>query len=100
MREANLQGASLDGAKLKAVNLEDAMLQGASLDDANLKSANLKGAILQNGATADTNNELLNQRGAHLQGATMPSGQTYEDWLKDRDDGGGSGETTGLRDAT
>jgi hypothetical protein len=33
--------------------------------------------------------EQLEQQADTLEGATMPNGQKYEDWLKDREDGKG-----------
>jgi hypothetical protein len=66
LHEANLQGASLLNANLPETNL-----QGANLQSANLQSANLLDSQLANTQS--------------LQGATMPNGQKYEDWLKDRE---------------
>jgi hypothetical protein len=70
LREANLQGA----------NLERANLQGAELQGANLQGADLQGADLQG---ANVTDEQLAEP-LYLQGATMPDGQKYEDWLKDK----------------
>lgn len=95
LRKADLQDASLDGAKLRSANLEDAILRDASLQDTNLRCANLRGAILENDAPGDTNNELLTQQGAHLQGATMPNGQKYEVWLKNEENPEECGEAIG-----
>jgi hypothetical protein len=51
------------------------------LDRANLRSANLSG-------TEGITNELLGDRAYYLEGATMPNGQKYEDWLKDKESRG------------
>jgi uncharacterized protein YjbI with pentapeptide repeats len=97
---ADLSGTFLEGADLSGANLADvdfsnaeelwkkgtdmwergaglghADLSGADLSNANLESANLKGA--------DVTEEQLDQAKT-LKGATMPNGQTYEDWLKDK----------------
>jgi uncharacterized protein YjbI with pentapeptide repeats len=71
---ANLSGADLAGANLRFANLSEANLSGANLRDANLSGANLSGA---RGVT----DEQLEP----LEGATMPNGQKYEDWLKDKE---------------
>jgi pentapeptide repeat protein len=91
LQGANLQGANLYGANLQGANLQVAFLKGADLKGADLKGANLYGANLQG-----ANLYGANLRGANvtdwqladalsLQGATMPDGQKYEDWLKDRE---------------
>jgi uncharacterized protein YjbI with pentapeptide repeats len=97
---ADLSGTFLEGADLSGANLADvdfsnaeelwkkgtdmwergaglghADLSGADLSNANLESANLKGA--------DVTEEQLDQAKT-LKGATMPNGQTYEDWLKEK----------------
>jgi hypothetical protein len=46
LRDANLQGAYLQGANLRDANLQGAYLQGAYLQGANLRDANLQGAYL------------------------------------------------------
>jgi hypothetical protein len=43
---------------------------------ADLRYANLQGATVTDEQLADTR---------YLQGATMPSGQKYEDWFKDKE---------------
>jgi Pentapeptide repeats (8 copies) len=68
LRDADLSGADLTGADLT----------GAYLFDANLSDANLSGA---EGIT----NEELERKAASLKGATMPNGQKYEAWLKDKE---------------
>jgi uncharacterized protein YjbI with pentapeptide repeats len=103
---ADLSGAFLEGADLSGANLADvdlsnaedlwkkgtfmwergaglghADLSGANLSGADLSSANLESANLK-GATVD--DEQLDQAKS-LKGATMPNGQKYEEWLKDKE---------------
>jgi uncharacterized protein YjbI with pentapeptide repeats len=73
---AGLVHADLSGAVLVYADLSHADLSSADLSDANLSRANLTGA---QGATQ----ERLAQA-KFLGGATMPNGQKYEDWLKDK----------------
>jgi uncharacterized protein YjbI with pentapeptide repeats len=86
---ANLHEASLQGANLEGVHLEGANLQGARLEGANLQGAHLEEANLQWAYFGDANLEA-----ARLQGATMPNGQTYVVWLKDKE-GTENGENSG-----
>jgi hypothetical protein len=69
LHEATLQGANLQGANLQEANLRGAKLQGADLQKAEITDEQL----------ADAHS---------LQGATMPDGQKYEDWLKDKEGSG------------
>jgi uncharacterized protein YjbI with pentapeptide repeats len=69
--------------RLEAPNLEEANLKGANLGQAHLVYANLKGANLE--GAEDITNESLQDEAASLEGATMPNGQTYEKWLKDKE---------------
>jgi hypothetical protein len=73
----------LQGAALNEAALSDAALSGATLSGADLSGANLYEATLS-GARGITNDE-LEQQADSLEGATMPNGQKYEDWLKDRE---------------
>jgi uncharacterized protein YjbI with pentapeptide repeats len=94
LRNTALQGVDFSGADMRGADLRDAdlgmseetkkaaNLRGADLTRANLTDADLSGADLS-GATAITNEE-LEQQAASLKGATMPNGQKYEDWLKDK----------------
>jgi uncharacterized protein YjbI with pentapeptide repeats len=103
LRDANLKGAYLKGARpqravLLRANLRGANLQEASLIKANLISANLKGANLRDANLSEANlrdakvtDEQLANRLA-LPGATMPNGQKYEEWLKDKEGSGKDGE--------
>jgi uncharacterized protein YjbI with pentapeptide repeats len=78
---ADLTNADLTGADLKEANLTAAVLTGADLKEANLTEANLTNAV---GVTS----EELVQRTSSLKGATMPNGQKYEDWIKDKESHG------------
>ena len=88
LSEATLGNADLSGANLNQANLSGAYLSEAYLTEANLKGADLSGADLSgvdlNGATGVTTEELERQAKS-LKCATMPNGQKYEDWLKDRE---------------
>ena len=90
---ANLRGAWLSGAYLHDADLSHADLTGADLSDArgrfesgarmsatDLGGADLSGADLTNAAV--TTEQL--RKAASLKGATMPGGQAYEDWLKEK----------------
>jgi hypothetical protein len=63
---------------LGVVRLVPTMLSGADLSGADLRGADLRDVF---GLT----NELLQEQAFMLRGTTMPNGQKYEDWLKDRD---------------
>jgi hypothetical protein len=84
LHQANLQQASLDSANLQDANLQGANLYGVNLQDANLYGVNLQDANLQGAKLTDS--QLANMRS--LQGATMPDGQKYEDWIKDKEGSG------------
>jgi uncharacterized protein YjbI with pentapeptide repeats len=71
-------------ADLSGANLSEAVLRETSLSWANLSETYLVGV---RGPT----DELLEQVKS-LEGATMPNGQKYEDWLKDKEDGKETGE--------
>jgi uncharacterized protein YjbI with pentapeptide repeats len=83
LQGANLKGAKLSRSLLIEADLSEANLSGAILTDTDLSNATLNGAILSE-ARGITNEE-LDQQAASLEGATMPNGQKYEDWLKDRE---------------
>jgi uncharacterized protein YjbI with pentapeptide repeats len=75
-----LHGAMLIDKKVKGeaiVHLTLADLSGADLSGAYLKEADLSGAI------GWTEEQLTAAR--CLEGATMPNGQKYEDWLKEKE---------------
>jgi uncharacterized protein YjbI with pentapeptide repeats len=90
LHSANLKNAMMRGTNLKGANLEGADLEGAWLKDTSLKDTNLRGAKLK-----ETRFQRANLKGAdveisdlvedaYLQGATMPSGQKYEEWRKSK----------------
>ena len=93
LQDTNLSHAELDGAHLNDAKLRDAILYDVDLD---LRGARLEGVDLRRADLSSTN--LKNARGLtdqqfesvlSLEGATMPNGQKYEDWLKEKE---GSGE--------
>jgi uncharacterized protein YjbI with pentapeptide repeats len=66
-------------------------LRDTTLSDALLGGANLSGADLTN---ATVTQEQLD-KAESLKGATMPDGQKYENWLRDKAGSGEDGENTG-----
>src|SRR5215210_6238810 len=76
LSNADLSDANLSEADLSYDTLSSANLQGANLSDANLTGANLSNAKVSSEQLAETKS---------LEGATMPNGQKYEDWLKDKE---------------
>jgi uncharacterized protein YjbI with pentapeptide repeats len=98
LSDAELLEADLSRASLTEANLSDAVLSGANLSNADLRGTNLSGAVLYgsdlseavlenadlSGAKGITNEE-LEQQASSLEGATMPNGQKYEDWIKDKE---------------
>jgi len=82
LQDANLFQADLRGANLSDANLQDANLSKANLNYTNLFEAILDGADLEN-AREVSEDQLAEAKS--LKGATMPDGQTYEDWLKSKD---------------
>jgi hypothetical protein len=103
-----LTGADLSGAKLSRANLFGVALMGdhlkrtnqigVSLSDligANVKTAHQSGADLSDADLTEAigiSGEPLELEANSLKGATMPNGQKYEDWLKDKEDRGEDGE--------
>jgi len=96
LKGANLSFVNLSGANLSPVDMSGATLGYTDLSDANLSSgsnlsgadfefADLSGADLSYANLTDANVTLgqLDEVDS-LKGATMPNGQKYEDWLKDR----------------
>jgi hypothetical protein len=71
------------GRPIPIVDLAGADLGQADLSHADLSEVDLSHADLS-GAEHITNEE-LEQQAKYLEGATMPNGQKYEDWLKDRE---------------
>jgi uncharacterized protein YjbI with pentapeptide repeats len=80
--ETNLRGANLSGANLSEANLSGASYFGVDLSHANLSGAYLMGADLR-GAKGWTEEQLATCR--TLKATTMPNGQKYEDWIKDKE---------------
>jgi hypothetical protein len=85
---AILSGAILSGAILSEARLSEATLRGAHVDEADLSGANLSYADLSYANLSQAKgvtNEELERQAKSLEGATMPNGQKYEDWFKDRE---------------
>jgi uncharacterized protein YjbI with pentapeptide repeats len=78
---SNLSEADLSGAVLTNANLHGANLTGTDLTDADLTDTDLTDTDLTD---AEVTNDQLEQAKS-LEGATMPNGQKYEDWLKDKE---------------
>jgi uncharacterized protein YjbI with pentapeptide repeats len=91
LREADLGGVyapgiDLSGADLSGADLSGAYWRGAVLRDAVLRDAVLRDAVLSNAYLKDaTVTEEQLEQAESLKGATMPNGQEYEDWLKDKE---------------
>ncbi len=85
LSEADLSGASLRGAVLGKVIPSKAVLSGPYVEKAWLRGASLRDAKVE-GADGITGEELEAQAKS-LKGATMPNGQKYENWLKDKEGG-------------
>jgi Pentapeptide repeats (8 copies) len=85
--KAYLRKAYLREAYLSRANLSEANLHGADLHGADLHEADMTGAytLLSDGSKQIIPNEELVRQTSLLEGATMPNGQKYEDWLKDRE---------------
>ena len=82
LTQADLSGADLSDAFPIEAKLSRANLSGAYLEDANLSGADLRGADLRD--VQGVTNEKLEQQARFLKDATMPDGQKYEEWRKDR----------------
>ncbi len=77
-----MNNANMDNAKLIDTRLPHADLTGADLSGVDLTGADLSGSILA-GATGVS---CYQAEGAKSpDGATIPNGQKYEDWLKDKE---------------
>ena len=86
LSDADLSDANLSEADLSYDNLSSANLQGANLTDAVLRGTNLSNAKVTGEQLAEAKS---------LEGATMPNGQKYEDWLKNKEGRRGAGENGG-----
>ena len=82
LSRSNLTGTSLVGADLRTADLSYCYLNYADLTNAKLAGADLSNSNLLN-AKGTTDAELRKCRS--LEGATMPNGQKYEDWLKNKE---------------
>jgi len=73
-------------AALQDADLSSAVLQNANLTNADLTDPNLTDAYLSDADLSEARGWTIEQLTAarSLEGATMPNGQKYEDWLKDR----------------
>jgi len=93
LRNVDMSDRSWERIDLSATVLADADFRSADLSSANLSSADLEGAKL---AKADLSHATVSHeqlaKAASLAGATMPNGQKYDAWLKDR---GEDGENSG-----
>jgi uncharacterized protein YjbI with pentapeptide repeats len=95
LKEADLSGVYLHRGHLRQADLRWANLRQADLREADLREADLTGAILSGAdlSGADSGADLSGAIGVTAQqlgtckslaDATMPNGQKYEDWLKDK----------------
>jgi hypothetical protein len=91
LSSAELQGAFLKGADLARVNLRSADLSDAILISANLDQADLDQADLSDANVTQDQLDVAKS----LEGATMPNGQKYEDWRKDKAGRGGNEQIPG-----
>jgi uncharacterized protein YjbI with pentapeptide repeats len=85
----DLSGADLSGADFSGADLTSADLSGVNLRYANFSDADLSGAYLlgANLSDATVTEEQLSSCKSFRE-ATMPNGQRYEEWLKDKDSRG------------
>jgi uncharacterized protein YjbI with pentapeptide repeats len=86
LSDADLSDANLSEADLSYDNLSSANLQGANLTDTELRGADLSDAKVTSEQLAEAKS---------LEAATMPNGQKYEEWLKDKEGRRGAGENGG-----
>ncbi len=101
LSSANLVGADLVGGNFSGADLLGADLSDANLSDADFSSAILIGAIFLSADLSDADLSDADLDGANLigatvteaqlvtcgslEGVTMPDGQKYEQWLKDKE---------------
>jgi uncharacterized protein YjbI with pentapeptide repeats len=90
--DADFSDADLRRMRLDHKDLKGIRLTRANLDEAGLQGADLRGADLT-GASGITDDEL--RHASSLEGATMPNGQKYEDWIKNKEGRGQAGENSG-----
>jgi uncharacterized protein YjbI with pentapeptide repeats len=92
VRESYLAYSNLSDLNLSYANLRGANLRGADLSEADLYKADLSDSKLSDAILRDARNvteEQLEEQAASLKRATMPNGQKYEDWLKDKESSSG-----------
>jgi uncharacterized protein YjbI with pentapeptide repeats len=87
LRHAKLNGANLSGAYLNRADLSRANLSRADLSGANLSGVDLNEAYLVH--AKGVTNDRVAQQAKSLRGATMPEGQTYENWVQEQGPQGG-----------
>ena len=85
--EELLGTADLGGADLSNADLSSVLLPAGGLPDVDLSGADLSGAN-----TFFITPRELAQQAKSLEGATMPNGQKYEEWLKDKEGSGKDAE--------
>jgi uncharacterized protein YjbI with pentapeptide repeats len=92
MKPAKLNAPNLsNGANPSDIDLDDHHVKPTNLSGADLSNADLSGAYL---AGVKISEEQLTACQS-LKGATMPNGQKYEEWLKDKEGCGEDGENSG-----
>jgi uncharacterized protein YjbI with pentapeptide repeats len=105
LSKANLSSSNLSEARLHNTNLSGAILTLADLGNADLSGAQLKGHAsrpsfgiafveekFESSARVTDDQQMKCKR---LTGATMPNGQKYEDWRKDKEGRREDGENSG-----
>ena len=83
---ADLSGANLSGALLDVADLTGANLSCADLSHTTLYKSVLTGSNLTNAKGIAERSHYLGHQSFKLAGATMPNGQRYENWLKNKKD--------------
>ena len=85
LQKAELNNANMDKATLINTNLYRADLSDADLSGVNLSGANLSGANLSGASGVSCQQAEGGEKGADsLDEATMPNGDDYEVWLKEK----------------
>jgi uncharacterized protein YjbI with pentapeptide repeats len=84
--DADLSYAELESANLAYADLTEISLERADLSDSRLVLADLTDADLEGADLTDAKGWTVAQLTAakSLEGATMPNGQKYEEWIKDK----------------
>jgi uncharacterized protein YjbI with pentapeptide repeats len=84
LSNADFRGADLAGADFRGAVLPGAKLTVYTLSDTNFEGADLRDALVTDRANNTVSIELFARACKSLKGATLPNGQKYEDWLKDK----------------